>query len=238
MILLIEVFSSKIKIYTMKKLALMGTMLLTTLSFAQLSIQFENTRFGIGAGVNYSGVRNAHNPSGKRLGFQVGALAMVPIDNNDQFYIQPEVQYYQAGETGYNKNEGGNKTTKYYNNYLSVPLYIKGYFSEAETEFFGMVGPRFNFLMSQSVENPSRKVYAIEGDSKYPGINGKAASFNFGIGVGVGFSYQRQWEIALKYDLGLSNTYPKMVEDYTQDPNTLKKKSEQVVSVTFNYIFD
>ncbi|WKS94636.1 porin family protein [Riemerella columbina] len=221
----------------MKKLALASALLLTSLSFAQINIQFENTRFGISAGGNYSGVRNAHNPSGKRIGFQAGILASIPADNDDQFYIQPEVQYYQAGETGHN-SQYGKKGSIYYNNYISVPLYIKGYFSEAETEFFGMLGPRFNFLISQKVEEASRLAYTIEGDPRYPNINGKANSFNFGIGAGVGFSYKRQWEIALKYDLGLSNTYPNMVENYTDDPNTLKKKSEQVISVTLNYIFD
>ncbi|ADZ12727.1 PorT family protein [Riemerella anatipestifer] len=223
----------------MKKIVLAGLVLVSSLSFAQINIQFENTRFGVSGGVNYSGVKNAHNPSGKRLGFQVGALALIPADNDDQLYLQPEIQYYQAGETGYTKKGGGDKNTKYYNDYISVPIYVKGYFSEAESEFFGMFGPRFNFLINQTVESPSRQVYTIEGnDPRYPNLNGKASSFNFGLGVGLGFSYKRQLEVAVKYDLGLSNTYRHMVESYTGDLNTEKKKSEQVLSVTLNYIFE
>ncbi|MCD5968199.1 porin family protein [Riemerella anatipestifer] len=222
----------------MKKIVLAGLVLVSSLSFAQINIQFENTRFGVSGGVNYSGVKHAHNPSGKRLGFQVGALALIPADNEDQFYLQPEVQYYQAGETGYNK-QVGDKNTKYYNDYISVPIYVKGYFSEAESEFFGLFGPRFNFLIKQTVESPSRQVYTIEGnDPRYPNLNGKASSFNFGLGVGLGFSYKRQLEVALKYDLGLSNTYRHMVESYTGDLSTEKKKSEQVLSLTLNYIFE
>ncbi|MRM83075.1 PorT family protein [Riemerella anatipestifer] len=222
----------------MKKIVLAGLVLVSSLSFAQINIQFENTRFGVSGGVNYSGVKHAHNPSGKRLGFQVGALALIPADNEDQFYLQPEVQYYQAGETGYNK-QVGDKNTKYYNDYISVPIYVKGYFSEAESEFFGLFGPRFNFLIKQTVESPSRQVYTIEGnDPRYPNLNGKASSFNFGLGFGFGFSYKRQLEIAVKYDIGLSNTYPRMVESYTKDLYTEKKKSEQVLSLTLNYIFE
>lgn len=56
--------------------------------------------------------------------------------------------------------------------------------------------------------------------------------------MGLGFSYKRQLEVAVKYDLGLSNTYRNMVESYTGDLNTEKKKSEQVLSVTLNYIFE
>ncbi len=87
------------------------------------------------------------------------------------------------------------------------------------------------------MKNPSRPVYTEEGDSAHAGFNGKANSFNLGIGAGIGFSYKRQLELALKYDLGLSNTYPDLTEDWTKDPNTLKKKSEQVISLGLTYFF-
>lgn len=227
----------------MKKLFLSLAMASATALSAQ--IEFSQTRFGLTAGANYSGVKNAHNPSGKRLGFQAGGLALIPFENNDdQFYLQTEVNYHQAGETGYNKKEGGNKNTKYYNNYISVPVYFKAYFSEAESEFFGMLGPKFNFLVGQKVEAPAMAGYA----TSYTGAgDGKAKFLNFAIGAGVGFSYKRQWELALKYDFGLSDTYPNL-RYYEQelserrgravDPNTLKKSSEQVVSITLSYIFD
>ena len=65
----------------------------------------------------------------------------------------------------------------------------------------------------------------------------KPENFNLGIGAGVGFSYKRQLEIALKYDIGLSNAYPNLVEAWTMDPNTQKKKSEQVLSLGLTYFF-
>lgn len=220
----------------MKKLFL-GTALLATVA-ASAQIDLSSTRFGLTVGGNYARVSNAHNPSGPRFAVQAGALALIPIDNNDQFYLQPEVVYYGAGETG---KDPDFKDSPYYDavyadNYISVPVYFKGYFSEAESEFYGLIGPRFSFLLNQNIKNAPLR-YTVEGDPA-TGINGKAAAFNFGIGVGLGFSYKRQLELALKYDLGLSNTYPNMVESATGDPNTEKKKSQQVLSVGLSYIFE
>ncbi|MGL6127723.1 outer membrane beta-barrel protein, partial [Chryseobacterium artocarpi] len=62
----------------------------------------------------------------------------------------------------------------------------------------------------------------------------KAKSFNWGIGLGIGYSYKRQLEVALKYDLGLSDTFPGLAKEKGGDS---KKKSEQVVALTLSYIF-
>lgn len=225
----------------MKKFLLSSALALSTLSFAQ--IDFSSTRFGVTAGGNYSRVKNAHNPSGARFAFQGGALALIPIGGANQFYLQPEISYYGAGESGKNKDSKGadGYNAVYANNYLSVPIYFKGYFSEAESEFFGMIGPRFNFLLSQNVKNvPAGRPYYDPDVTipNYPQISGKANSFNFAVGLGIGYSYKRQLELAVKYDFGVSNTYPNLIEDFTKDPNTAKKKSEQVLSLSLSYIFE
>lgn len=214
----------------MRKILLGAALGISAMSLAQ--VDFSQTRFGIIAGGNYSRIRNAHNPSGPRYAFQAGLTALIPVDNNDQFYIQPEVVYYGAGESGKDKNAKGKPgyDAVYANNYISVPVYFKGYFSEAESEFFGLVGPRFNFLMNQKVENPSKLIYNTD-------QAGKASSFEFAIGAGVGYSYKRQMELSLRYDAGITNTYPDLYKEYTSDPNTQRKKSQQVISLNLNYIF-
>lgn len=223
----------------MKKLLITASLAAATTLSAQ--IDFSQTRFGISAGPNYSRVRNAHNPSGPRYTFQAGVMALIPVDSNEQFYIQPELVYYGAGESGKDKNyknrAGSGYDAMYANSYVSLPVYFKAYFSEAENEFFGLLGPRFNFLVGQKVTDSPKLVYTVDGDPAHPGINGKAAAFNFAIGAGVGYSYKRQLELGLRYDIGVSNTYPKMVESWTKDPDTEKKKSEQVLSLTLSYIF-
>ena len=218
----------------MKKILLTSALAFSTLSFAQ--IDFSSTRFGITAGGNYSRIKNAHNPSGPRFAFHGGALALIPLGKDNQFYLQPEILYYGAGETGKDKDAKGadGYDAVYANNYLSVPVYFKGYFSEAESEFFGMIGPRFNFLLSQNVKDaPVTRPYYDPDVEGYP-YSGKAASFNFAIGVGVGYSYKRQLELTLKYDFGVTNTYP----DLAKEPNgTSKGKSEQVIGLSLSYIF-
>ncbi|MEG0759898.1 Outer membrane protein beta-barrel domain-containing protein [Chryseobacterium piscicola] len=214
----------------MKKILLASALAFSFLASAQ--IDFRNTRFGLTAGANYSRVKNAHNPSGARLAFQGGVLALIPMGSSNQFFLQPEVVYYGAGESGKDKDAKGiaGYDAMYANNYISVPVSFKGYFSEAESEFFGLIGPRFNFLLDQKVTKESREIYRTD-------KLGKANSFNFAIGLGIGYSYKRQLELALKYDLGLSNTYPTLDESKI-DPNSAKKKSEQVLSLSLSYIFN
>ena len=209
----------------------------TSLSLSA-QIDFSSTRFGIIGGMNYSRVKNAHNPSGPRYTFQAGALALIPIDKNDQFYFQPEIVYYGARETGKDKAAKGKHgyNALYANNYISIPIYFKAFFSEAESEFFGLIGPRFNFLIDQKVTDAAKDIYDPNHTSS--DTNGKANGFNFAIGAGVGFSYKRKLELSIRYDLGLSNTYKGLMTEYGGDPNIQKKKSEQVLSVGLNYIFD
>lgn len=210
---------------------------LCAVTFLSAQIDLRSTRFGITGGGTYSRVSNAHNPSGPIFSGFGGVLALIPVDSNDQFYFQPGIEYLGAGESGKDKNaknaEGYNAV--YANNYISVPIYFKGYFSEAESEFFAMAGPKFNFLVSQNVKDAPLR-YTVDGDPA-TGINGKAASFNFAVGLGVGFSYKRMLEITGRYDLGLSNTYKGLMGELAKDPNTDKKKSEQVVSLGLSYIF-
>ncbi|GAA5086288.1 hypothetical protein GCM10023210_07950 [Chryseobacterium ginsengisoli] len=221
----------------MKKFLLASALAFSTMSFAQ--IDFSSTRFGVTAGGNYSRVKNAHNPSGPRFTVQGGVLALIPIGKENQFFLQPEVVYFGAGETGKDKDAKGidGYNAVYANNYLSVPISFKAYFSEAESEFFGLIGPRFNFLLSQNVKNaPVLRPYYDPDvvDASLPNVNGKASKFNFGIGIGVGYSYKRQLELAARYDFGLSNTYPGLDHE---PKGTDKGKSEQVLSLSLSYIF-
>jgi len=218
----------------MKKI-LFGSLLLMSF-FSQAQIDFRSTEFGLVAGGTYSRVRNAHNPSGARISVLGGVTAQVPIGISEQYYIQAEALYVGAGEGGDRKYEDakGWEHAVYANNYLSVPINFKVYFSEAESEFYGLMGPRFNFLVNQKIKNSAKVSY--ETDSY-----GKANSFNLGLGAGVGFSYKRQLEIALKYDIGLSDAYPDLKnspeEILTRDPSVAKKKSEQVISLGLTYLF-
>lgn len=206
----------------MKKLFLAFTILVSVLSFAQ--VDFSSTRYGLIIGPDYSRVQNAHNPSSARVSFYGGAFALIPIGNDDMFYLQPQIEYLGAGEKG-----GDN--TLYASNYLSVPILFKAYFSEAESEFFGQLGPRFGFLLNQKVKNPSRAIYNVD-------QFGKSASFDLAISAGLGFSYKRKWELTARFDFGLSDTLPDLKGKEPQDPATNYTKRQHVLSAGISYIFD
>ena len=140
------------------------------------------------------------------------------------FYLQPGVEYLGAGENGDNG-------TKYGSSYLSVPIYFKTYFSEAESEFFGILGPRFGFAINQTIKNPSKAIYAAD---QY----GKTAAFDFALSGGLGFSYKRKWEIFARFDYGFTDTLPDLKGKEPQDPNSFKNKKQHVVSGGISYIFD
>ena len=224
----------------MKKLLISSALCAATFLSAQ--VDFSSTRFGLTGGGTYSRVSNAHNPSGARFSVYGGVLALIPVDSNDQFYIQPGVEYLGAGESGKDKDAKGASgyDAMYGNNYISVPIYFKGYFSEAESEFIAMAGPKFNLIVSQKVKNePTNKPYYVpEQLEAYPDVNGKASSFNFALGLGLGFSYKRQLEVTARYDFGLTNTYKGLMRENGSDPNIEKKKSEQVLSIGLSYIFE
>ncbi|PIE50375.1 MAG: hypothetical protein CSA38_03610 [Flavobacteriales bacterium] len=217
----------------MKKI-IVGAMILLSVS---MSAQFlSNVRFGGVAGLNYSRVKNAHNPSGPRYTFQAGVLAEIPITSDDQFYLQPELVYYGAGETGKDpdaKNFPGYDAL-YANNYISVPIYLKAFFSERKSEFFGLIGPRFNILINQNVKNPAKDGYTIDGAGN---IDGKASGFNMAIGAGVGYSYKRKLELTIRGDFGLLNAYKGLLNE-GDTPELNKSAKEHVISVGVNYIFD
>lgn len=206
-----------------KKIALSLSVFASFFSFAQ--IDFSSTRFGVTAGPTYSRVQNAHNPSSARVSFYGGFLALVPIGGDDMFYLQPEIEYLGAGENGQN-------SAVYASNYISVPVYFKAYFSEAESEFFGQLGPRFGFLLNQSIKNPSKPQYYTTDTF------GKAAAFDFAISGGLGFSYKRKLEIFARFDYGFTDTLPDLKGKEPQDPNSFKNKKQQVVSGGISYIFD
>lgn len=208
---------------TLKKWAIVVSAFASSMAFAQIDL--SSTRFGVTAGPTYSRVQNAHNPSSARVSFYGGFLAIVPIGGDDMFYLQPEIEYLGAGENGQN-------SAVYASNYISVPIYFKAYFSEAESEFFGQLGPRFGFLMNQSIKNPSKPQYYTTDTF------GKAAAFDFALSGGLGFSYKRKWEIFARFDYGFTDTLPDLKGKEPQDPNSFKNKKQHVVSGGISYIFD
>lgn len=207
----------------LKKIILAYSLCHSALAFSQIDL--SSTRYGLIAGPAYSRIQNAHNPSSARTSFYGGAFALIPVGSDDMFYLQPQVEYLSAGE------KGGSSSAVYASNYLSVPVYFKAYFSEAESEFFAQLGPRFGFLLDQNITSSSKPIYTEE---QY----GKSARFDFAVSGGLGFSYQRKWEFTARFDFGVSNTLPDLVGKEPFDSATNRPKRQHVLSAGISYIFD
>ena len=207
----------------MKKLLLGSFLAFSSFISAQLFMQLDKTRIGVIGGGNYSKVRNAHNPSYPRYGYHGGLLALIPMDREGQFYLQPQVEYLAAGEKG-------KGSTMYANNYISVPIYFKGYLAEGATSLYAFGGPRFAYLINQQVKNPNNLLYTID-------KLGKAKKFDFALSGGGGISFNRKFEIYARYDFGLSSVFPDLVEVSTGNPNVYRKKTQHIAMVGISYIF-
>lgn len=213
-----------------KKLSL----ILIGLLCSGVSAQLRDTRFGLIGGLTQSRVQNAHNPSGTRTGFYGGVTALTPINQSPSFFIQTQLEYLQGGEEG---NEGKNK---YHNNYISLPIYFKAYFSEAESEFFGLIGPRFAYLLNQKVEeNPMiiRPVFGQKIPINYPEYYGKANSIDIAISAGIGYSYERKYEAVLRADWGITSAFHQYNRAVTGDPLSDNTKRQIILTAGFNYVF-
>lgn len=155
-------------------------LLLFNLSDAQV-------RFGVKAGGNYTNVTKMHRESDPRFGGQIGALALIPIDNNDMFYVQPEVVYSMQGEYW--------RTDRKYDvflNYVNIPVMFKCYFSNVESEFFLEGGPQFGIKVGENIE-------------RLESTNLKFNSFDFSLGLGLGYSFTRDFEINVRYNYGFTD---------------------------------
>ena len=169
----------------MKKFILAFAIILSTAGYSQVT-------FGAKAGLNITNQKNIHGDSGSRYGFHVGGFATIPVSSDNQFFVQPELLYSQQGE----KNEGTNISEVYQLDYLNVPVLFKPYFSEQDTEFYGLLGPQFGFLVSEKVKNQADTGYV---DDEY-------SAFDLGALAGLGFSYLRTWEFEVRYLYGFTDS--------------------------------
>jgi len=188
------------------------------LSFLMISIfSFSQIRFGAKAGIQRTNMADVHSPSEGRLSFHVGALAQYNFDSNDQFYIQGELNYLNHGEK--------NGEYKAYVDYIALPIMLKVYFSEAESEFFGEFGPQFAFEINNNHTNPKQF------DGTY-GDQITTEKFDISLGFGFGYSYQRKWELGVRYNYGFVDIY----QDYESHLKKLNRTSTAAASLS--YIFD
>lgn len=200
----------------MKKLILLASVfLLLNSNWADAQI-----RIGVRGSVSITNITKAHSISKSRTGYQVGAFGLIPLDNKDQFFFQPEVHYSAQGE--YNVHESRNlpdKDIKTYTSFINVPLFFRTYISSAEDEFFVEGGPYIGFKVGENIE---RILDTEPFDEEY-------ASFDFGVGLGLGYSLNRQVEFSLRYNYGFVDQVERDAAD--------TKNHNSVLNFGVSYVF-
>lgn len=195
------------------KIIVVAVLLLTTFTISEAQI-----RFGIKAGASITNLTNAHSTSKSRTGYQIGGLALIPIDNKDQFYFEPEVIYSAQGEFNVNRDPRINQKT--YLSFINVPLNLRAYLSESENEIYGVFGPYIGFKVGENIEKFD---FPTEPDDE------KYSSFDFGLGLGGGFSLNRQFEIEARYSYGFVD----QIEHDASDSNN----HTSILSFGLSYVF-
>ncbi len=150
-------------------------------------------RFGVRASGSMTNITDVHANSRSRGGFQVAALGLIPITNNDILFFQPEVNYSAQGEYDEHNRPDGREKQKIFVNNINVPLHVKLYFTDAESEFFAEGGPYLGFNIAQKTDEMG---YSTEADDNEYSV------FDFGATLGIGFSLNRQIEASLRYSYG------------------------------------
>jgi Outer membrane protein beta-barrel domain len=114
--------------------------ILATVASLPGNAQFQ---FGIKASANFcSLIVPDASINGRKVGFQAGALAAIPIASS--FSIQPEVNYSIEGNKA-TPNGSAYITTE---TYINVPVLIK---YKRPSGFFAETGPQIGFLLSANI---------------------------------------------------------------------------------------
>lgn len=188
------------------------------LSFSLSSAVFSQIQFGIKGGIGLSNTTDLHGTSERRFGGLAGVTAKYPLSYREELhYLQAEVLYTNQGEYSLDKKK---QKYKAFLNYINIPIMYKYYFDNQGSDFFVEAGPQFGFKVSEKFDQDEP-----EADNNIP------KSFDFAINVGAGYSYDRKYELNLRYNYGLIDTY-----DYTRWDNGKNKTS--LLSLSFIYHFD
>ena len=192
---------------------LMTVLLICTLGIS--TAQSQDMRFGAKAGLSLyntttsfsGGGFSVDDTSDRRLGFAVGAYAIIPI--NERFSFQPELMFVQKGgkftdeddflnddffnDDDFFDGEGG--TAELIFNYLDIPLLVRFDIPvEGSAAPYLTAGPVVGILLSAKEE--------FNGESS--SIDDEMKTLNFGLSLGGGFFINRL-HFDLRYEIGLAD---------------------------------
>lgn len=173
-------------------------------------------KYGVTANFNKGSIAGIHGVSKGNFGGSIGVFADISIVPNDIYdsawlYLTPQLEIYTMGERG-DWNEDKIDYQKYSNVYVGIPVYIKYFIKNNgyKGDLYFMVGPKFEFLVSEKTEegNAIKSALASGSDPAKFGLGQKTESFGYGVSAKVGAKIDDQWDVFIRFDRGLSKVYP------------------------------
>lgn len=168
----------------MKKIALL------LLLFVTFQVSAQEFHFIPKIGLNFANMTNGGGSM--KPGLNIGVAGEFMMTNN--FAIEPGVHYSMQGT----KDDMGGADVKIKNDYLNIPILLKGYVYEGFNLF---AGPQLGFKVSSKVKlsGSGTSVSTSEMSDVFKTVD-------FGIVVGAGYQSPMGLMVSLNYNIGLTNT--------------------------------
>lgn len=187
----------------------MKKLLLIIVCVASFAVANAQAKFGVKAGANLANIVGDDAEDAKmKIGFNVGALAQVPITAN--FVFQPEVVFSAQGA----KSDDDGDDYKLNLNYINVPLLAKFI---SPSGFVAETGPQVGFLMSAKAKADGESIDVKESFKKT----------DFSWALGLGYQSPAGFGVNARYNLGLSKL----------DEEGDAKIKNGVIQVGVSYVF-
>lgn len=168
--------------------------LLLLLLFVAFQVSAQEFHFIPKIGLNMANMTNSDGASMK-AGLNIGVSGEVMMTNN--FAIEPGIYYSMQG---FKVKESGT-TAKLKNDYLNIPILLKGYVYEGFNLF---AGPQLGFKVSSKVK-ASDSGTSVSTDA----LSDWFKTFDFSLVVGAGYQTSMGLLFSLSYNVGLTNTLNK-----------------------------
>jgi len=203
----------------MKKIVLFSLIL----SLTSITIQAQNSRFGLKTGLNFSKFKSddsaVNDMSYNRTAFHIGALIAFKV--SEKVSIQPELYYSSEGGTFKYQEVGENgitnMRTNISTNYMSLPIMVQYYTGK---HLFFEAGPQMDFLVSASSKTNAINHFEAN-TAEVADFMDSMESFNYGLGFGIGYQADNGVFINTRYVMG----FPDLSKD---EFTSIKNKGFQV----------
>lgn len=168
----------------MKKIAFL------LLLFVAFQVSAQEFHFIPKIGLNFANITNFDG--NMKPGLNVGVAGEFMVTNN--FAIEPGVYYSMQGS----KDEVAGNDVKIKNDYLNIPILLKGYVYEGFNLF---AGPQLGFKVSSKVKL-SQSGTSVSTSEMSDVFN----TVDFSIVLGAGYQSRMGLLFSLSYNIGLTNT--------------------------------